>query len=714
MALIRSLRLVLLLGLAGLVSGIVLSLSANVRGGPPRPSDTGARELPGSARLAQQAFNVEIVRTREGRPTLRLKALESRSYTDGRLDLTNVVFHLFGPAGRETIVEAPTASSLAPADDLQPAGAAGPPAAGAPEAMGSWQLEGGVTVRTADGLTLLTPRLAYHEADGQATTQDSISFARGPATGTAVGMTYEIESQIVRFLRDVTTSMPLGGMGLVRVEAVSATHDLKNATLEMRDYRAVTGRGENLSGSRLVASFLEGGGVQSLTADQGFVLESSHAVSTPGTTSPLGKLLALEGTRTMRGFSLAMQFGAGSEPTSIEVSGDALLTALDSARGDAPSSIAARTLRFDLTGGNLTRARAEGEVDLKGAPAEGESAGFRLLSDHLDAVFDPNLGTLTNLEGQGEIHLSDREMRSEGSHTVLDPNSDIVTLTGEQGKPASASWLKRKIQADRIEADRRQKTLSAKGGVRASYEPPRSDESVEGGSAGQALPFFKEGETIYVMAGSLTFAEQGKLAHYRDRVRLWQGENRLEASEVDVNESEGTLEARGEVVNTFRQPAPANQARPSGNPSEQIVTVAASTMKYERGANCIAYGGRVLVTQGALRVTSDSMIVTLSADGGGAELMEAAGNVALSDSGRTGNGDRLIADPKADTLKLIGSGREASVQDSTGQQVVRGLALTMDRSGDRILVESEVGGRTWITLKPRQKGAPGVGPVPRD
>ena len=58
MALIRSLRLVLLLGLAGLVSGIVLSLSANVRGGSPRPIDTGARELPGSARLAQQAFKI--------------------------------------------------------------------------------------------------------------------------------------------------------------------------------------------------------------------------------------------------------------------------------------------------------------------------------------------------------------------------------------------------------------------------------------------------------------------------------------------------------------------------------------------------------------------------------------------------------------------------------------------------------------------------------
>lgn len=218
---------------------------------------------------------------------------------------------------------------------------------------------------------------------------------------------------------------------------------------------------------------------------------------------------------------------------------------------------------------------------------------------------------------------------------------------------------------------------------------------------------------IYAMAGSLTFTDQGRVAHYREKVRLWQGESRLEAFEIDVDESDGTLEARSDVVSTFRQPAPVDRPPPL-NPSEQIVTVTATSMRYERDANRIVYAGRVLVTQGALRVTADSMIVTLSADGGAAELMEASGNVALVDPGRTGKCDRLIADPKADTLKLIGSGREATVQDSTGQQVVRGTALTMDRSGDRILVESEVGGRTWITLKPRQKGAPGVGPIPRN
>jgi lipopolysaccharide export system protein LptA len=94
--------------------------------------------------------------------------------------------------------------------------------------------------------------------------------------------------------------------------------------------------------------------------------------------------------------------------------------------------------------------------------------------------------------------------------------------------------------------------------------------------------------------------------------------------------------------------------------------------------------------------------------------MEAAGSVELRDQGRIGKGDKLVVDVAADTVTLSGSGREATVQDESGQQVVRGVSLTMDRSGDRILVESEVGGRTWINLKPRQKGAPALAPDSRN
>lgn len=716
MALIRGLRWLLLLGLVALVVGIAFSLSGNGRPSPLASSDEPARPAALLKRIAQKSSHVEMVRTRRGTPTLRMQARDSTTYTNGHLDLTTVVFHLFAPDGQETVVEAPSAEMIPVAEEpaTPPPGAA-PRQSGAgaaEEDVGSWVLSGGVKVTAADGLTMAMPTLNYDESQGQARTADPVSFTRGNEIGSSVGMVYDVAAQNVRFLQQVQASMPLGSMGLVRIETASASHDLGRKRFETKSYRATTERGETLSGGMLTAMFHQDGGLDRLEGSDGFVLESTHAISAGGApASPLSQLLALGGSRTMRGQRLAVVFNGAPEPATLEVSGQANLIASDVNGSGAPASIAAQTLTFDLIHGNLSHAHATGSVDLQGAPAAGQTIGFRLKSNELDAVVDPNLGSISNLEGVGEIHLTDQDMESQGSRTVLDPNSNIVTLTGRDGELANATWLERKIQAQRIEVDRKRKTLSARGGVRASYVPPPAQPGDEAKEA-QPLPFFRGGETIYAMAGSLTFADQGKVAHYRDRVRLWQGDNRVEASEVDLNETSGTLEARGDVISTFRQPPSQADGSPPAaaahNPSDDIVTVAAATMKYDRAANIVSYTGRVLVTQAGMRVTSDTQTVTLAAGGGSAERMEATGNVDMKEQDRTGRGDRLVVDLKTNTMKLFGIGREAIVQDESGQQVVRGSSLTMDRSGDKILVESQLGGRTWITLKPRQKGAPGL------
>jgi len=718
MPLVRSLRFLLLLGLAVLVASVVFSLVSNARVNLlSRDDDTAARS-DDADRIAQRAENVEILRTHEGKPTLRLKASESRTHLNGDVDLSAVIFHLFDSGGAETIVEAPSASSQ-PAREAGAVVHASTPTGGQPassalplEGIGSWVLQGGVTVHARGDLVLSTPSLVYAEDRGQVRGNERVAFTRGPATGNATGVAYDVEAQTFRFLHDVVASMAIGGLGQVTLHAQEADYDVATDRFEMLRYRAGTQRGETLTGTRLVATFREGGGIERLEGDQGFELETTHSMPGNENGGPLSKLLALEGTRVMRGRQIAITFNEAADPMSIEVTGEANLTAAEKDGGGAPASIAAETLVFDLVQGNLSRARAIGDVDLKGATSEGEPGGFHLLSENLDAAFDPNLGSILKVEGEGEIELTDQGIESHGSRTFLDPNTDIVTLTGEEGRPASATWMDRRIQAQGIQADRRSKTLTATGTVRASYTPASTAPGAPS-TSDRAVPFFRAGETIHAMADFLTFADKGAVAHYRDHVRLWQGENRLEASRVDLRESSGTLEARGDVISTFHQPPPSGRPAPA-NPSDQIVTVASGSMDYSRSDNRIVYKGNVLVTQGTMRVTADTMTIVLTPDGSAARLIEASGGVSLRDGDRLGKGDRMVADMQADTVKLIGSGREATIQDLSGQQVVRGSSLTLDRAGDKILVESEVGGRTWITLKPRQKGAPGVVPNPHD
>jgi len=714
---VRSLRVISLIGFVALVSGIVYSILGNVRPATSRSRPEAPEVSSDGARITQRAANVEILRTRKGSPSLLLRADESRTDQQGVMALSDVTFRLFGPGGRQTVVDAPLARSMPPpADAVAPASSSSPGSRGAqgpPEGIGSWLLEGGITVQE-ETIMLETSTLAYFEHEGQARTSDPVEFTRGPASGSSEGMVYDVTGQKVSFLSQVRATMSSPGMGQVQLRATSAVYDLADSSFLMDDYRAETARGEILQGRRLVARFHPQGGLESLEGERGFRLESTHPAETDHPESPLSRLLALEGLRTLEGERLAVIFDEQSEPVTIEISGDANLVANDLNGSGLPASVAAQTLVFDLQKGSLSRARASGAVDVRGVPATGETTGFQLQSDQLDAIFDPDLGSILTVEGNGEIQLSDEGLESQGSRARLNTDTDVITLTGEEGRPASAIWLERHIQARRIEADRKEQTLTATGGVRASYRPRREElPPEEGPDEAGALPFFRDGEMIYAMAESLVFAEKGQVASYREHVRLWQGESRIEASEIDLDELDGTLEARGEVISTFRQ-TPSAEAEVPENPSEQIVTIASSSMTYEHRRNRILYKEGVLITYGSMRITSDSLEVLLEEGGGSARSMLALGNVELREPGRIGRGDSMEVDMEKDTLRLTGKERQAIVQDESGQEVVKGRALTMDRTGDRILVESELGGRTWITLKPRQKGEPGIDADPEN
>jgi len=718
MALIRSLKILVLAGLLALVLLVAFSLSASVRSGVIDPGPRGLPEDRTADAIVQQGTGVRLSRSRQGAPTLALRAALSRTRASGALELDAVSFTLFGAGGSPTQIDAPHAASLPAAPSSPSPGgsrAEAPPESGGGftpslrAGLGSWVLSGGVVLNGSDDLRLNAPSLTYDEATGVARSSDPVTFKRGPATGGAVGVEYDLTAQSIRFFRDVTAAMTVGGLGELKVRAREASYDTVTRVLRMMDYEADTSRGERLTGAMLSAAFLGEGGLERLEGGDGFELTTTHAMPAPGATSPLARLLALEGRRTMRGQKLTIRFDAEDRPATIEVSGQASLVAGAADPGES-SALDAETLTFDLIRGSLTRARAAGDVALSKAAGGAEGTGFRMKGENLDASFDPNAGSLLGVAGEGHIQLWDEGIESEGNRTFLDPNTDVVTVLGDGSAPARVTWSGRTVEARRIDVDRRRETLIARDGVRASYTPqPPAPGSTDSGA--NALPFFRPGETIHAVADQLTVSDEGRVARYEGGVRLWQGESRLEAGQVEVHETVGTLSAGGDVTTTFRQP-PAHPSPGPRSPTEDVVSVSSAGMTFRRKDDRVDYTGRVLVTQGAMRVTSESVAVFLKPGSGSAERMEATGQVEVRESGRVGSGDRLFVDLKADTLKLTGTGREAVVQDQASQQVVRGLALTMDRQGDRILVESELGGRTWITLKPRQKGAPGVGSDP--
>ena len=83
--------------------------------------------------------------------------------------------------------------------------------------------------------------------------------------------------------------------------------------------------------------------------------------------------------------------------------------------------------------------------------------------------------------------------------------------------------------------------------------------------------------------------------------------------------------------------------------------------------------------------------------------MKATEEVKLIQGTRIGKCDEMEADFDGNTFILYGRGRLATIEDKSSQQVAKGAVLTFDGGADRILVESETGGRTWVTLEPRPR-----------
>src|SRR5262249_37809667 len=125
--------------------------------------------------------------------------------------------------------------------------------------------------------------------------------------------------------------------------------------------------------------------------------------------------------------------------------------------------------------------------------------------------------------------------------------------------------------------------------------------------------------------------------------------------------------------------------------------------------------GEARFTSNVRAQTEDARVAsqTLVARGAGSEgirEIEAAGKVTFQQGTRTGEGNLLTVSLLDKSYTPSGRGRVVTVQDQSSQQLVRGVVLTYDGAADRILVESETGGRTWITLKPRAAEGKKSGP----
>ena len=366
------------------------------------------------------------------------------------------------------------------------------------------------------------------------------------------------------------------------------------------------------------------------------------------------------------------------QPRRIEATGAATLCP-GRAREEGVREIAADRIEI------LRQAEARRFLDAAGTVVLELEDGGLLHSDEFQATLGPDTEVLDGV-ARGQVRFHDDDGSEARSHAArFEAAGGRLILTGTEETPPVLTTPERRVSARRILMERAAGAMLADGDVRTVSS-----------SEAEAAGLFQAGEPVYATADFLRAVQDGDRAVYQGAVRLWQGENLLQADRVEILREAGVLQAEGRVL---------TRAQVEGEEGPRWTQGIADRFRYRDREGVALYEGSAQLDMGAEQVSGEWIEVTLS-EAREVTLVIAEGDVTVALGAHKGVGDRLEYRPAEDLAILHGIDRLAEAQDIVNQRLIRGRTLTFHLADGRIEVDSEPGGRTWITLSPGQEGTP--------
>lgn len=148
---------------------------------------------------------------------------------------------------------------------------------------------------------------------------------------------------------------------------------------------------------------------------------------------------------------------------------------------------------------------------------------------------------------------------------------------------------------------------------------------------------------------------------------------------------------------------------------QQPLVITSDRLEMDDQSHKAVFSGNVLVVEGEMRLTAETMTVVYKQDGAkkgstSAEVKEvlASGRVRLQDGTHDGSAASALYDTQRRTLELRGKGKELASIQSEGQNRLEGdrikLQLSPDRRVEKVLAEGGEGGRVRARINPDAKG----------
>lgn len=589
-------------------------------------------------------------------------------------------------------------------------------------------LRGNVRCVSEDGLELTTNEGSYSESEGIFRAPGRVRFAKGRASGTGVGMTYDDRRDVVwlldqavvefagegeeapatisagaagwarsdgymRFERSVQASR--GGRTLASETAVVYLNEDQETidTIELRDNASITWAPEEPSAGALeemradILSLVYAGDgerlAQATLAGNASIRLTASAPGLPGrrlAADWIDVVFAEDGTtvdtlNAHNGVELTLP-GGEDEPSRI-VRGRSLSGSGRPGRGLSD-------VRFD--GG-------DGRVEYVESTA---GSGSRVASaERLELRMEPGLGAVNEASFRGRTHFREGGLEAWARDGRYSISAGTIVLDGEvDGALPRVRDERASIEAELIKVALGSQGIEASGRVQSVLLPsPEAGEK----DTGRKRPGILAAERpANATSDSVTYDSEAGLAVYRGNARLWQDETAIIADRIQIDDRSGNLEATGGVRATMRDGAAGGKASDAGPAASggaaagKVTTATAGSLVYEDAARRVTYmeNAHVIGPQGDL--TADKVEMYLSDEAGALERAEAYGKVTVRLSGRSATGDRLSYLVSKESYVMVGS----PVRIIEECRETQGKTLTFFKSADTIIVDGNGESRT--------------------
>jgi lipopolysaccharide transport protein LptA len=672
----RRARLVLVVVFVGVVAAVVLLMRQRTAQAPP----------PAIERLDPKAVSEtrggDVVQLKGDRRDIRIEFASQTTYDDGRTRLEAFKATIDNRGGRTYVIAGQEAW------------------VGAQQS--SYDVRGGVALRTSDGLVATTDQATFTEMEGILRGRGPVQFTRGNLSGSGVGFTYDraqdaiwlLDKAAIKFAATaqkpaMEVTAATGGYSRlqrfarfeknVHMTRENQVIDADHATIFMHAQVDEPDRIELRGGSKIT-------GMGSLQAMQARDINLDYAAD--------GRTLEqsiLSGQSTIQ---LAKADGSAGQKLEAEfidvgLAPDGAVTRLNGrervrmtlpAATDAPArTITATTLT--ATGEpvkGLTASTFEGGAEFQEAAGGGTMRIAR--ANTIKAQLAQN-GTVDTAQFLTGFNFEEGKLRASSTDANYQVTKGVLTLMSAKDAPdPHVADQRLTVDAPAVEVTLSPRRMTASGGVRTVLSASRR----QPGERGTTL--LKDSEPVNVTANELTFEEEAGKGVYKGKAVLFQGTTSIKADSITLDDKQGDLTAIGNVVAVL----PIAGKSATGSPSSTS-TGKGAEFQFQDAKRLAVFSKEAQLDGVQGNVNADRIELRLAPKDNTLEQLEAHGTaVRVVIEKREATGTQLTYLPADEQYKLVGSPVRfvESCRETTGR------TLTFFRASDRILVDGNQEQRT--------------------